>query len=79
VTPHGAPAHITIAYANTEGVPAAEAITAVEKLNASGASAVAVVQAAALVLLERHPRSYAGQAIAQIPLAGTGHQTPAGC
>ena len=61
--------HVAIAYANSDGIPAAEAIAAVEKLSAM-ARADAVVTDAALVLLDRRPRSYAWQAVARIPLAG---------
>lgn len=63
--------HITIAYVNTDGVPAADAIAAVEKLNATRPRAEATVRQAALVLLERRQRSYASELHSQIPLTGT--------
>jgi 2'-5' RNA ligase len=63
-------AHITIAYGNTDNVPAADAIAAVEKLNASGPSAEAAVEEAQLVLLERRQRSYAWELVSRVPLTG---------
>jgi 2'-5' RNA ligase len=64
-------AHITIAYANSDGVPAANVVAAVDKLNATAQSDVRVkVTHAALVLLERLPRSYAWDVLSRIPLAG---------
>jgi hypothetical protein len=59
---------VAIAYANSDEIPAAEAIAAVEKLNAT-ACADAIVTDAALGLLERRPRSYAWRAVGRIPLA----------
>jgi 2'-5' RNA ligase superfamily len=64
------PPHVTIAYANTDDVPAADAIAAVSKLNAAGPWAEAAVAEATLVLLERRQRAYAWQPVARIPLAG---------
>jgi len=61
--------HVTIANANSDDVPAAEAITAVEKLNPSAHVNVTITHAT-LVLLERRPRSYAWQAVRQVPLLG---------
>jgi 2'-5' RNA ligase len=61
--------HVAIAYANSDGIPAAEVIAAVEKLHAA-ARADTVVTDAALVLLDRRPRSYAWETVARIPLAG---------
>jgi hypothetical protein len=60
---------VAIAYANSDGIPAAKVIAAVEKLHAT-ARADMVVTDAALVLLDRRPRSYAWEAVARIPLAG---------
>jgi len=74
VTPHETAPHVTIAYSNSDGVAAAEAITAAEQLNATTARAKTAVREATLVLLERRPRSYAWQTIARIPLAGANHQ-----
>jgi 2'-5' RNA ligase len=64
------PPHVTIAYANTDDVPAADAIAAVGKLNATAPWAEAAVAEATLVLLERRQRAYAWQPVAWIPLAG---------
>jgi 2'-5' RNA ligase len=64
------PPHVTIAYANTDDVPAADAIAAVGKLNATAPWAEAAVAEATLVLLERRQRAYAWQPVARIPLAG---------
>lgn len=61
--------HVAIAYANSDGIPAADAIAAVEKLHAT-ARAEVTVEDAALVLLERRPRSYAWHPVSRIPLAG---------
>ncbi|HEV2472778.1 MAG TPA: 2'-5' RNA ligase family protein, partial [Chthonomonadales bacterium] len=61
--------HVAIAYANSDGVPAAEAIAAVEKLNATAYVDV-TIEEGALVLLERRLRSYRWQAISRIPLTG---------
>lgn len=63
--------HVTIAYGNTDGVPAADAIAAVERLNASMPRAGASVDKAALVLLERRQRSYTWELLSQVPLTGT--------
>ena len=61
--------HITIAYANSDGIPAAPVIAVTEKLHAEACADVTIKEAA-LVLLERRPRSYAWQATTRIPLAG---------
>lgn len=62
--------HVAIAYANSDNVPAADVIAAVEKLNATARGNVTVtVRDAALVLLERQPRSYAWQTVSRVPLA----------
>lgn len=63
---------MTIAYGNTDGVRAVDAIAAVERLNGSGAGAEAVIGKADLVLLERRQRSYAWKLLEQVPLACTG-------
>jgi 2'-5' RNA ligase len=60
--------HVAIAYANSDNVPAAEAIEAVEKMN-SVAHANVTIKHATLALLERRPRSYAWQTVSRIPLA----------
>lgn len=62
--------HVAIAYANSDNVPAVDVIAAVEKLNATARADVTVtVSDAALVLLERQPRSYGWQAVSRVPLA----------
>jgi hypothetical protein len=63
--------HVTIAYGNTDGVPAADAIAAVEKLNSPRPRAEATVRQAAVVLLERRQRSYTWELLSQVPLTGT--------
>lgn len=61
--------HVAIAYANSDGVPAAEVVAAVEKINASARVDV-TIDKGALVLLERRQRSYTWQMVSRIPLAG---------
>jgi 2'-5' RNA ligase len=63
--------HVTIAYGNTDGVPAADAIAAVEKLNSPRPRAEATVRQAAVVLLERRQRSYTWELLSLVPLTGT--------
>jgi hypothetical protein len=63
-------AHVTIACGNTDKVPAADAIAAVEKLNASGPSAEVAVEETELVLLERRQCSYAWELVSRVPLTG---------
>jgi hypothetical protein len=74
VTRHETAAHVTIAYSNSNGVAAAEAITAVERLNATTARVRSPSGKPPLVLLERRPRSYAWRTVARMPLAGASHQ-----
>jgi 2'-5' RNA ligase len=63
--------HLTIAYANSDGVPAAEVVATVEKLNAKARADVTVaVDKGVLILLERRPRSYVWRTVSRIPLAG---------
>lgn len=61
--------HVAIAYANSDNVPATEAIAAIEKLDSAVHVSVTITHGT-LVLLERRPRSYAWQAISRIPLVG---------
>jgi 2'-5' RNA ligase len=63
--------HVTIAYANSDGVPAADVIAAVEKLN-SVPSINVTIKEGTLALLERRKRAYAWRAVSRIPLAGGG-------
>jgi 2'-5' RNA ligase len=67
---HETAPHVTIAYGNTDNVPAADAIAAVGKLNASQPKAEAVVEEAELVFLERRRRSYAWEVVSRVPLTG---------
>jgi len=62
--------HITIAYGNTDGVPAADAIAAVETLNASRPRAEVTISQTTVVLLERRQRSYAWESLSRVPLTG---------
>jgi 2'-5' RNA ligase len=63
-------AHVTIAYANSDDVPAADVVAAVDRINATARTDVRVkVTDGALVLLEQRPRSYAWEAVSRIPLA----------
>ena len=59
--------HVAIAYANSNDVPAAEAIAAVETLNPTARVDVTISEAT-LVLLERRRRSYSWQVVSRIPL-----------
>jgi 2'-5' RNA ligase len=59
--------HIAIAYANSDGIPAAEAVAAAEKLNDRSFLEI-TIDAGALVLLERHQRSYEWQTVSRVPL-----------
>ncbi len=49
-------------------MPAADAVAAVEKLNAAGLTAEAIFEEADLVLLERRQRCYAWEVISRAPL-----------
>jgi 2'-5' RNA ligase len=60
--------HVTIAYGNSDDVPATDVIAIVEELNATASVGVTITEGV-LVSLERRPRSYAWQAISRIPLA----------
>jgi 2'-5' RNA ligase len=61
--------HVAIGYANSDNVPAAEVIAAVERLNATAYVSVTITEGT-LVLLERRSRSYAWQVVSRIPLVG---------
>ncbi|MGV9413069.1 2'-5' RNA ligase family protein [Nocardia sp. NPDC003693] len=60
--------HISIAYANTEGVRADAAVAAVRGLNATLEPVDAPVEAVSLVLLERVPGRYRWQTLSRIAL-----------
>lgn len=59
--------HVSIAYCNTDGVPAAQVIAVVEELRALP-SVTTTVRAAVLVLLERLERAYVWRPVARTPL-----------
>lgn len=59
--------HVSIAYCNTDGVPAAQVIAVVEELGALP-SVTTTVRAAVLVLLERRERAYVWRPVARTPL-----------
>jgi len=61
--------HVTIAYSNSDDIPATDVITAVEKVRTANRAEV-TIREASIVVLERGPRSYAWRAISRIPLAG---------
>jgi 2'-5' RNA ligase len=63
--------HVAIAYANSDGVPAADVIAAVEELNCTAPSVNIVIDRATIALVERRPRSYSWQPVTRIPLAGS--------
>lgn len=63
-------AHVTIAYANSDGIRADEIISAVEKVNATRPHASVIIGNGTLILLERHPRAYAWKAVSRIPMTG---------
>lgn len=67
--PH--PPHITIAYANSDGVSATNAMATVDRINDTIRSVGVKVTEAVMVLLERRQCSYSWQVISRIPLAGT--------
>jgi hypothetical protein len=62
--------HITIAYANSDGISAMDAATAVDRMNAAIRRLDVTVTEAVMVLLEQHQRSYSWQVISRIPLDG---------
>jgi 2'-5' RNA ligase len=63
--------HVTIAYANSDGVPATEVVASVEKLNALPDVSVTIKEGT-LAFLERRQRAYSWRAVSRIPLAGGG-------
>jgi 2'-5' RNA ligase len=68
--------HVTIAYANTDGIPAAEIIATVDELNTSITPAEIPVSTADLVLLERREHAYHWHLISRIPLTETRDPAP---
>jgi 2'-5' RNA ligase len=72
VSPSEFHAHVTIAYANSDGVPATDVVAAVERLNATSRRSDVTVNVTngTLVLLEQQPHSYAWEAVSRIPLVG---------
>lgn len=67
--PH--PPHITIAYANADGVPAQRSVQAVDKINKAIKGISIVIDRVSLVLLIREPHHYSWEVISQIPLNGS--------
>lgn len=65
--PH--PPHISIAYANTDGVPALEVLQAVDRANENVQRTPVTVTEALLVLLRRRRRSYSWQVVSRVPLS----------
>jgi 2'-5' RNA ligase len=63
--------HVTIAYANSDDIPAAEIIAVVERLNTAAHVDITICDVA-LVLLDRHSRSYTWQALSRMPLHRNG-------
>jgi len=63
-------AHVAIAYANCDNVPATDVVAAVTRMNATvGIDVTVKVAETTLVLLERRSRSYSWEAISRVPLA----------
>ncbi len=56
--------HVSIAYCNTDGIPAAQAIAAVETLRALP-SVTATIRGAVIVRLERRERAYVWRTVAR--------------
>jgi 2'-5' RNA ligase len=63
--------HIAIAYANSDGVLAAEAVASAEKLNDRSFLEI-TIDAGTLVLLERHQRSYDWRTVSRVRLGVPG-------
>jgi 2'-5' RNA ligase len=61
--------HVAIAYCNSDNIPAADAIAAVERVRTT-ARVTVTVEEAAVVLLERQSHSYAWQPISRVRLSG---------
>jgi 2'-5' RNA ligase len=62
--------HITIAYANSDDIPATEVLGVVDKLNSAISGMTVTIRYDTLVLLERRQRSYTWEALSRIPLRG---------
>ncbi|SBW23731.1 hypothetical protein FDG2_3895 [Candidatus Protofrankia californiensis] len=59
--------HVSIAYCNTDGIPATQVVAAVEKLRTLP-PVTATVRAAVIVRLERRERAYVWQPVTRTPL-----------
>ncbi|WP_216902704.1 2'-5' RNA ligase family protein [Nocardia alni] len=68
--PKTSPPHITIAYANSDDVSAADAMTAIDKVNATVRRVEIKVDEAVMVLLDREQRAYSWQVVSRVPLGG---------
>lgn len=64
------PPHITIAYANSDGASATDAMAAVERVNQTMRRIEIEVTEAVMVLLERQQKHYSWKVISRIPLSG---------
>lgn len=64
----GAAPHITLAYANSDGIGTTEVMSVVERLNVTTLRVEIPVREVALVLLARNSRSYSWQICSHIPL-----------
>ncbi|WP_024804012.1 2'-5' RNA ligase family protein [Nocardia sp. BMG51109] len=64
------PPHITIAYANSDEIPTADSVTAVDEINRTARKAHITIDEVLLVILERRERSYAWQVFSRISLSG---------
>ena len=62
------PPHISIAYANADGVPALNAVRAVDRANENFERSAVTVTEALLVLLRRRQHSYCWRIISRAPL-----------
>ncbi|MEU6587255.1 2'-5' RNA ligase family protein [Nocardia sp. NPDC046763] len=67
--------HVSIAYANSDGVDAADAVKAVTGINSTHRMVGVPVTEAKLVLLEQQEHSYSWQVISRIPLSGSNGNT----
>jgi 2'-5' RNA ligase len=62
--------HVTIAYANADGVPAMEAAAAIERINGTTRQVRVTVTEVVMVQLERREGAYAWEIVSRISLGG---------
>jgi 2'-5' RNA ligase len=67
--------HVAIAYCNSDDVPAAGAVAAVESVRATARISL-TIRDVSLVLLARRPRAYEWTTLLHIPLSGRPQPTP---